>query len=76
MMNKKNTSLTPEAIAAEQQSMVELNEQDLKSVNGGWGGFDEDFGSSRRSSFEKTIIIKRRSSRSSFFDDDFDGGWW
>ena len=73
MMNKKNTPLTPEAIAAEQQSMVELNEQDLKSANGGWfGDFDDGFGFGRSASFQKTVIIKRRVSSRFFGFDDFD----
>ncbi|GHO84980.1 hypothetical protein [Dictyobacter formicarum] len=75
MMNKKNMPLTPEAIATEQQSMIELNEQDLENVSGGWGGFDEGFGFGQSQSFEKTVIIKRRVSASRYGYGDFDGGW-
>lgn len=73
MQNKKNTALTAATLAAQQQDMVELNDQDLQNVIGGFDGdFDDDFGSSRRSSFEKIVIIKRRVNRRSFFDGDFD----
>ncbi|GCE06710.1 bacteriocin [Dictyobacter aurantiacus] len=72
MLNKNNA----ESNAVELQGMIELNEQELAAISGGWGGyddgdFDEGYGSSRRS-FEKIVVIKRRFSRRHFDYDDFD----
>ncbi|WP_338256966.1 hypothetical protein [Dictyobacter halimunensis] len=73
MLNKNNA----ESSAVEPLGMIELNEQELAGISGGWGGwgdYDDDFddGYGSRRSFEKIVVIKRRSSRRHFDYDDYD----